>query len=191
MFLKKSILQKRKNRNFLGFTLIEIIVAVVILATLSALISQVFFSSSISNTKTELLKEIKQNGDFALTVMSDGIRNTYSIESPCPEAGATDTYISIKNPNATITTYACVGDVDIIRIASISGTDLGNVSARKYLTTSDITVAQNSCFFTCTKMSSSPAVVSISYTLSQVGMPLNLFEQGSVKFKTQATLRNE
>jgi len=43
-----------------GFTLLEILISISIAASVSILIAQVFFTTSRTNTKTELLKDVKQ-----------------------------------------------------------------------------------------------------------------------------------
>ena len=46
-----------------GFTLIELLVAAGVISFVSVIITQVLFSSIHLNTKTEVIKELKQTGE--------------------------------------------------------------------------------------------------------------------------------
>ena len=85
-----------KERNVFyhhGFTLIELIVTITIMSMIGILIAQVFFTTSRTNTKTELVKEAKQNGEYALGFIERMIRNSRYVTSAC--AGSADTSITI------------------------------------------------------------------------------------------------
>ncbi len=108
------------NHNHLGYTLLEILVAMTIIASVGILITQVFFTTTRTNTKSELLKDVKQNGDFAVESMTRMIRNSFGVDSDCTAEGTALNYIQIRNPDGIDTTFGCVADGSVTRIASTS-----------------------------------------------------------------------
>lgn len=165
-----------------------------IAAVIGILITQVFFTTTRSNTKTEILKEAKQNGEYALGQMVRMIRNAQSISSTCSAGGTTLSSLVIVNPNNDTTTFGCILDAteNVTRIASVSGT--GNT---QYLTSSETTVGGTSCAdpenslsFFCTKNPDEPASISIQFTLQKAGIQLDQSENPTAQFKTTVTGRN-
>ena len=63
--------------NRQGFTLMEILVAVSALAVMGVLLTQVFVTTIRTNTKNEISKEVKQNGDLAVSIMTRMILNLF------------------------------------------------------------------------------------------------------------------
>lgn len=165
-----------------GFTLLEIMVSVGILGIVSVLVAQSFFSSVRSNTKVEILKEVKQNGDFALDTMVSRIRKARTVT--CDSA----TQLTVTNPNSSVTTLGCVVDAGITRIASASATT-------DYLTSSDVTIGGTDCsgstlVMSCTSTSGVPTRVDIAFTLTSTTSSPDAIDQGSVDFATSVSLRN-
>lgn len=62
-----------------GFTLIEILVSISILSLVSVVIASILFLSLRSDSKTRSAKEVKQNGNAAVLVLKEFIRNAESI----------------------------------------------------------------------------------------------------------------
>ena len=58
---------RRKTET--GFTLVEILVVIGLLAIVVALGSNMFFTTLRGSTKSKTLTIVKQNGDYALSVM--------------------------------------------------------------------------------------------------------------------------
>lgn len=175
-----------------GFTLLEILISVTIAGAVGVLIAQVFFTTARTNTKTELLKDVKQNGEYAMGIMERMIRNSLRVESVCSDTGTTLTSIDIVNPNGDTTTFGCVLDSGTTRIASTSSS-----ATTEYLTSNDVTIggltcadAANSLSFVCTSYPDQQTSVTVNFSLSQIGTPPDQFEQASVLFQTTATPRN-
>jgi prepilin-type N-terminal cleavage/methylation domain-containing protein len=175
-----------------GFTLLETLIAISAIASVGILIAQVFFTTTRSNTKTELLKDVKQNGDYAIEMMSRIIRNSVSITSQCPPSpGAQLTHVDIKNTDGNIITFGCQDDSSVQRIASTSG------AMTDYLTSSNVTLGSGSCpspvedfHFTCVSYIDQPSRVTIYFKLSQRGTPVDQFEKASITFQTTVSPRN-
>lgn len=69
----------RINKN-LGFTLIEMLVVISSLALLILAGSNLFFASLFGSSKSEAIKEVRQNGEYALKVMEETIKNSYGVD---------------------------------------------------------------------------------------------------------------
>lgn len=175
-----------------GFTLLEILISVSIAGAMGLVIAQVFFATSRTNTKTELLKDVKQNGEFAVGIMERMIRNALTVSSTCSPTGTTLPSIDIVNANGDTTTFGCLADGAAMRIASDSAT-----GTTEYLTSSNMTLGGASCAdvdnslsFVCTSTTDGPTSVTVSFSLSQIGVPTDQIDQASVLFQTTATPRN-
>jgi prepilin-type N-terminal cleavage/methylation domain-containing protein len=169
-----------------GFTLLETLITVAVIALMSSLIVQVFFTTTHTNTKTEVLKEVKQNGDFALDVMTRMIRNASSVSSDC--TGATAETLDITNPDGGSTSFGCTYDGvnKVTRIASTS-------ASTNYLTNTDISLGGTACpgslKFTCTPSYFNDKI-KIEFTLIQRGNPTSQFELAQMPFEVTISTRN-
>lgn len=173
--------------NEKGFTFMEILVAAGIIALISGVSAQVFLTTSRNAVKSDLIRNIKQNGEYSLEVMSRMIQSARSI-SGC--SGAASASLSIKNQDDGLTTFGCALDGAVTRIASSSAVGTA------YLTTAGLTLggatcAQSSLTFLCTPISGLPSSVRINFTLSQIGQPVKNYEKASVPFQTTVTMRSD
>lgn len=153
-----------------GFTLIELLVAIGIMVTVGALASGLFFTILKQSSKTNILTEVKQNGDYAISVMERMIRNAAGVESSCPGSGNS---LIIRNPDGETTQFSLSGT----QIASTGGMLTGNK------------VSASNLSFTCTRTLGKPDIVSISFTLSQPGTPTRPEERALMDFQTTVSLR--
>lgn len=181
-----------------GFTLLETLVAISAIAAVSVLIAQVFFTTTRTNTKTELLKDVKQNGDYSMEMMERMIRNSEGITSSClPNPGATLQYVDIKNTDGNTTEFGCSSDPTdptVLRIASTSA----SFPTPYYMTSANVTLGTDSCanipsgdfYFTCISSVDQPSTVTIHFKLSQKGTPVDQFEKASIVFQTAVSPRN-
>lgn len=147
-----------------GFTLIEILVVIGIFGILAFIGSNMFFTILKSSAKTRVLAEVKQNGNYALSVMERMVRNARNAE--CVSGG-----VLITNPDRDTTNFFCDG----AKIASNSGVYL----------TSDKVSASN-CNFSCQE--TTPEVVTISFTLSQA-VGVRVEEIAEIEFRSTVSLR--
>lgn len=173
-----------------GFTLLEIIVVIALLGIVGVMAVDIFFTSLRGGTKAETLKEIKQNGDFAISVMERMIRNAQEVTSTCD--GSSMPSITIRNPDYYETTFECVWDLieEVAYIASSSAaiTSKNITLVRPGTPSPDCTSADLT--FTCSQTASKPETVSISFTLYQKGVTSRPEERASVTFETTISLRN-
>lgn len=165
------------------------VVSIAILAIISVVLSQVFITTVRTNTKTELLKDIKQSGDFAMETMVRMIQNAREVTSSCSISGTALTSVSLINEDFGETSFSCLYDGTSTRIASVSA------NGTAYLSSDNVTLGGSSCgestlAFTCYGSAGIPTSITISFTLAQGGVAAHAFEQTSESFQTSATMRN-
>jgi prepilin-type N-terminal cleavage/methylation domain-containing protein len=176
-----------------GFTLIEILITISIVGIIGILLAQVFFTTTKVNTKTELQKDIRQNGQFALDVMSRMIRSAIEVTSTCDTTGTQSTSIQITNPDGDMTTFECLYADSVSRIASTSA----STGQSSYLTSKNVTLGGTSCndadmtlLFTCQSGSSQTPFVTLQFDLMQKGAGTNQTEQANQSFQLGVNVRN-
>lgn len=179
----------RSTPNQSGFTLLEMVVSLAIVALVSTVLSQVFIATLRTNTKTELLKDVKQTGEIALETMVRQIQNAKSVTTTCDYAGTTSQSITLINADNGETTLACVLDGTTTRLASTSA------QGTQYLTTPNVTMGGTTCptsslEFICKGGAGVSSSVTISFRLAQSGVAIGAFEQSSESFQTTASMRN-
>jgi len=168
--------------NGAGFTFIEMIVAISILGIV-ALIGTGFLLTSLSSSgKAEINKEVRQNGNFALSIMEGLIISAENIS--CPTADEID----VIDINGQLTKFICYDSAPDYKISSVSST-FSPPTTTTYILTAD-NVAVTDCNFTCTTIVGNPTTVGIGFTVSQVGSSGRPSEKSSVSFQTQVSTRN-
>lgn len=171
----------RKYSKNSGFTLFEVIIVIFLFSLISVTGTSLFFSIMRTTSKAEAEKEVKQNGDYAMTVMQTMIRNARQIV-PC-ETGASS--LTIVNQKGSTNTIGCFDEDGMAKIASDSGALTGsNVT----VSTAGVTCSGSTLVFNC--QNTSPQTVSIAFTLSKSSVGAKIEEQASVFFQTSVTLRN-
>lgn len=174
-----------------GFTLIELVVAVAIIAGLGVVLVQVLFTTTRSSTKVERLTDVKQGGEYALNLIERMTRNARSLTAVCSSDGAVPTSsVAITSPDGNETTFTCALDNGVTRIASVSA------FGTQYLTSSSVTLGGDSCqsdtlAFYCTSIADTPKSVKVTFQLSQKGTPLDQFEKASTAFQTSISIRSQ
>lgn len=178
-----------------GFTLIELLIVVVIFGIIGIIASNTLFALLRSATKTEILKEVKQNGEYATSVMEQRIRNAIDVVTttyPCDASEQTG--LEIINPDDTHTIYSCVdvGTPVLHRLQEEMIPAIASPPPPNFLTNSSVTLpscAPPDISFTCTT-SGITKVVTINFTLSQITLAPTSAESASQTFSIQVGLRN-
>jgi prepilin-type N-terminal cleavage/methylation domain-containing protein len=168
-----------------AFTLIEILVSVSIIGILSLLIVQSFFTSLRNNTKTELMKDLKQNGDYAMQTITRIIQNADTVET------CTANSLVIRGFDGNQTTFSSYDDGGgLCRIASSSA------SKQYTLTSSNMTMDSHglgcpaAISFICEDLGGSVAKVSITFNLTQKGSPPDAVDKAAQTFSSSVVVRN-
>src|SRR5687768_12900301 len=79
---KESMNYQPLTTNQLGFTLVEMLVTIAILALMGAVMTEVFVRTLRANNKAQVLSIMKQNGQTALETMDKIVRNATAIHCP-------------------------------------------------------------------------------------------------------------
>lgn len=87
-----------------GVSLIEILIVVAIFAVLGLLISRVILTTLRGSNRSDSLVKVRDNLDYALSVMERQIRNADSV-SPCPNPDTTR--VDFRDSNGIATYFAC------------------------------------------------------------------------------------
>jgi len=163
-----------------GFTLVEMLVVTAIFMLLGTLLVNSLFSILKSNTKAELMKEIRQSGSYALDVMSKMITNGTITNTDCSDCSAAGDSIIIKNPDGGETTFKCSGTP--ARIASNSA-QLTNTQLTK--------VKDCNSVFQCEIIGENARKVTIDFILEQQGSSPRPEDQAQQTFQRVIMVRNE
>lgn len=173
-----------KIKQSKGFTLIEILVVIGVLAIIVIIGSTSFFNMFKGSTKVKATNLVKQEGNYALDIMTKMVRNAREIlvntDSPPRICVLGMNKLKIKNPDGGETEFECDGSA----ISSTSAVTADQVP----ITSDQITV--DSCSFDCVEGGYfDPDVVTIDFTLSS-GSFLPPEEQAITNFRTTVVLRN-
>lgn len=87
-----------------GFTLIELMVVVGVVGLVAVAATSIFFTVSRSQRRSEIVEEMKQDGNFTLTITGKMIRQAVSIDCP------SDNEISLTSPDGNQTSFKCETD---------------------------------------------------------------------------------
>lgn len=179
-----------------GFTLIEIIIALVIVSTLATVASTSLFTLLRGASKTEILKEVKQNGDYALSVMDVKVRNARQILPTYPCDGTPQPGVEIQNPDLSTTRFSCAVDGSLQRLQEQDSSPVQS----NYLTSSQVTIPRQSSTceaanvaFRCSTsaVDGKSKTVTIIYNLMQGATNVPITEQATQKFTVQISVRNK
>ncbi|MCX6793788.1 MAG: prepilin-type N-terminal cleavage/methylation domain-containing protein [Candidatus Gottesmanbacteria bacterium] len=177
-----------------GFTLLEILVSVGILAMVTILLAQVLFTTTHVNKKTELVINFKQNGTFVLDVIGRLVRASIAIETSCNSGQTSTPSARIRNADYNVTVLTCFSDGNVARIASVSGTGKvvylsgGNVTLSA---SGGVNCSDSSLAFSCPPASGGmQSELIVSFTLGQPGVTGSAFESGKSSFQSTIGVRN-
>jgi len=146
-----------------GFTLVEILVVITVFAVLGVITTQTLLISLQGSRKSGSLTSVRENLNYALSVMERQLRNAESVV--CTKS--TYTNITYNDENGKETSFSCLGDY------------IASGSAR--LTSSETVIT--ACEFTCNNPVGLPSWVGINLTAKEAKA------SGTVSVSTQIQLR--
>ena len=187
---KFSILNSQFSTSY-GFTLIELVVVMGVLITIGVITVSVLINSLRLNNKTYVIAHVRDNGQYAITQMSNMIRYASRLDEPTtcqvapPFPLAQFDHIKITNYNGGQTVFRCENSATPIYISSNSAAII-NPDAVK--------IPVGACYFTCYKTSQIDApTIGIHFELQQISSS-SLVEQtaglGPIPFDSSVTMRN-
>ncbi len=171
------------RRHSYGFSLIEMMITIVIVGIISTVLSAALFGLLHGASKADIIKEIKQNGDYTVAVMEIKIRNSLDV-STC--TGVASNQLTILNSDNTQSTFQC-NSTSLAIEENISGTI-------RVLTNSAVAVPAcdtANIAFTCTSSTTGAKAISIAFNLKEAGTNKTAAETSFQLFKTQVSLRNK
>lgn len=194
---KRKILNAQK-----GFTLIEVLVATVILAMISVFVVSSVLSVVRGSLKAELIKEVKQNGDIALDMITRSVQNSDTVTC----SGSKITTDKTVNGDRTVTEFLPVYGTEChigtkTTITYASGT-VSTIPSSGYnaVTSNKISLGYNNLPIpdaaactsnglqvTCAADSKS---LQISFTLLQKGDSTSVTDKTITNFQTIVNTRN-
>jgi len=170
--------EKKIRQTQLGFTMIEMIVVVSILGLVAVMTSGFLLVSLTAAGKAEVVKEVRQNGNYALSVMEGMILNSRGIGCT---SGQNTQAVEVTDANGIITSFICDENEDKKKISSVSGQTID-------LTSSSVVVSN--CHFDCEGTSGLPVKVHLEFTVQKGGEDARPSEKASLLFKTDVMPRN-
>jgi len=90
-----------------GYTLIEMLVVIVVFATISIVASETIILTLRGTFKATSITAVRQNVDYAMNAMESQIRGAKRITSTCD--GTSQPNISFLDQNNSPVTFSCVG----------------------------------------------------------------------------------
>ncbi len=180
-----------------GFTLIEVLITIVIVGILGTMATQSLLTLLRNQSKTDIIKEIKQNGDYALSQMEVKIRNAKTagilgLTPNCNSTGATGNNLTIINPDNSVTNFICL--TNRLQQQDIPAGTTGPSPSPNFLSNTLVSVTTTSCanIFTCTVPSNNvPRKIRINFTLQESAVNAIAAEKSSQTFATEVSLRNK
>lgn len=182
----------KKNFNQKGYTLVELLAATSIIVIVSGLIIGVLYSTLRGGNKTKVTNDVAQNGNYALSVIS----NTALLASSVTKVGGVDitdcstpkngTSIEFKNTDGSLVSFSC--DVASSSIASSSAN-----TTTYLIDNNSVKVDPATCDFSCKQTNNSPyanPIIGASFTVSQRNSSSAFENVASSTFNTSVTIRN-
>ncbi len=163
-----------------GFSLIEMMIVISIMGVVAVIASGFLLVSLTASHKAEITKEVRQNGNYALSVMEGMILNSLSVG--CTDPSPTVKALNVRNIDEGVTSFLC--DEEAGRISSVSAGIGGSV----FLTGTNVKVQD--CAFNCVKELGRPAVIEINFNVSQIAENARASEKATLDFQTKVITRN-
>lgn len=185
------------NKNQRGFTLIELLVVSGILVAVSGIIGGILFSTLRGTETTRTKTLVSQNGNYAITSMSEiikrarGITGVYTGTPPSEEftdctSSPEGTHMSLQMPEGQEIELTC-NYQDLNKIASTSA----STDVTYNLTNDTLNTIPGTCKFTCTQASEfMPPRVKIEFQLGRVDSDGEIVPNSVETFHTQINIRN-
>src|SRR3989344_3330294 len=148
-----------KNKKNLGYSLIELLVVITLIAILGTLTAEAFILGLRAQAKSEILKEVKQNSDYIGQVVENMVRNSIDIEQA--QCNSSSKEITIRSSDGNYTTFDCSTSV----MASISGQFPDQRSLA--LSNNRVAIEDESCHFivVCPTPPINPKYIFFNFTL--------------------------
>lgn len=193
-----------------GYTLIELLIAMAILASTGGVILSILFISLRGSTKTDTFTSVRQNGNNAISQMARLIRNARRFGevsndgtnwiNNCIQSQANPTptpaqyqYVRVTSNDPGQSTFICDYAVGFspVTIASVSAPLPAAGSPQTSFLLDTSVVSLDSCYFTCYQetVAQNP-VIGIHFVLSAKNTSSVAERSVTIPFDTSVTVRN-
>lgn len=166
----------KKPLSLTGFSLLEMLVAVGIFAVLAIITTQTILLSIKGANKSEAVGKVKDNVDYAVSVIERNLRNSTSVKCINP-SGTSYTAVSYVDQTGAPKSFSCNFDDPNDTYIAASSSRLTNNS-----------VSLVSCEFSCTNFSSTSPSVKID--VKAIAKDFFGTEEGRIETSTEVFLRN-
>lgn len=164
-----------------GFTLIEILVALSIVAVIGSITVSILFMTLRAGKKSDVLIGLKQNGNTAMAQIVKNIRYAKSLDYP------TSCVSPVTVPRITLTS---ISDNAQTTFTCTAGASTSIASNGASLIDTSVAVVSG-CSFTCSQATlNDPPTIAIGYTLNARNLTDLTETRGSVRFNTSVIMRN-
>ncbi len=178
-----------------GFTLIELTIVMGIFIVIGTIIVTILNSTFQGNTKARVTNDMSQNGNYALSIITNLLLNSQRFdgivvtspactpsesETCCSATGTTGKSITVTGLDGGTTTLTCQDSGANPLVFKISSNSASLIDVNQ------VVVSPGSCSFTCTQVDEySPPRIDIAFTLR------NTSGNTSANFRTSVSLRNQ
>lgn len=178
--------------NNTGYTLVELLVVSGILVAVSGIIGGILVSTLRSSDVARSKTQIAQNGNYAMSAMSEVIKRSRDVTSM---AGVSDFAGCVGGPieSDTITLLMPEGNEAELTCSDPSGRVASRSGDMTYfLTSEDTSIVSGSCKISCNQASKySPPLIEIKFQLGvRDDSTGEVFEGSEESFQTQISSRN-
>lgn len=179
-------MRSRIKNGEVGFTLMEMLVVLAIFSVIGVIATSSLSSIFRGAVKTDYVKEIKQNGDYAISVIETTLRNGTIADANCAGAASTSLQVISATSSAIMTTFTCQVSGSLRRLHQDSTVD-------NFLTNTSVDIPAcnvGNISFTCSTDPTGVKQVSIRLDLQQANTNASTGERTRQTFVSRVTLRN-
>lgn len=135
-----------------GFSLLEVLVVLTVFSLIAIIATQSIILTLRGARKSEATTKVRQNVDYALSVIERTLHSAKSVTCPNPDPSV----INFVNADGVASSFSCI----------TAGSDKYMASGSARLTGSDIQVT--SCSLSCSSPAGSPSSVTVNITASDM-----------------------
>lgn len=176
--------------NNKGYTLVELLAVTTIIVIIAGLIAGILYSTLRGGSKSRITNEVAQNGNYALSVISNTILLSEAVTKIDGAAVAdcsgspSGTSIELQQVNGALITFVCEESTIASRSGSVTTFLIDNNTVRS---------EDAACSFTCKQTDENPysvPIIDITFSLSQAQREATSENTSAATFTTSATMRN-
>lgn len=187
--MKNKITKNKFYMSEKGYSIIELLTVIGILVIITSLITAILYSTLRGSGKTKITTAVAQNGNYALSVISNAIISSDAVTSiganPINDCTASPSgqMIGLKYPDGSTVSISCSGNTISSNSASLIDTTQVQID----------TSNPANCYFYCSQNSTDPyavPVVGFGFTITEKTGSSFFENKSSAVFNTSVSLRN-